>query len=93
VNVILAQGKLEMVIAVMLAFVASTLPGALGVVSTPNSARWIARRVKATARPRRQRRLIVPGALLWARPASMRFAIFMWTQPFCSSCATCHNWL
>jgi hypothetical protein len=75
----LLQGKLEMVIAVMLAFVASTLPGVLGVVSTLNSARWMARRVKATARACRQRRLIVSGARLRARLIGMRFTIFMWT--------------
>jgi hypothetical protein len=77
VSVILTQGKLETVIAVMLAFMASTLPGALGIISSPNSARGMASRAKHMARACRPLQRFLPAALLWVRSASLRFAIVM----------------
>jgi hypothetical protein len=77
VSIILPQGKLETVIAVMLAFMASTLPGALGVISTLLSAKGMASRAKHTAQACRRLRRFLPGALLWLRSTSLRFAIVM----------------
>jgi len=48
----------------------------------------MASRAKHTARACRWLRRFLPGVLLWARSASLRFAIVMWTSPFCSSCTT-----
>jgi hypothetical protein len=77
VSVILTQGKLETVIAVMLAFMASTLPGALGMTSMPLSAKGMASGAKHTARACRPPQRFLPAALLWTRSASLRFAIVM----------------